>query len=130
MDENLEQLLSAFNANRIERVITGSYELFLHAQPDASAGTKPPISRFPSLPCMAHSLGPIASGAFLFLKAGTALVPFVPPCWDEYACYRMARCKVELTTGPCPFDTPHKTQSIATHCPARKLLDSYFRPVN
>jgi len=33
MDENLKQLLSAFNANRVKYVVIGGYAVFLHAQP-------------------------------------------------------------------------------------------------
>jgi Nucleotidyl transferase of unknown function (DUF2204) len=33
MDENLRQLLSAFNANHVKYVVIGGYAVFLHAQP-------------------------------------------------------------------------------------------------
>jgi len=33
MDENLKQLLSAFNANHVKYVVIGGYAVFLHAQP-------------------------------------------------------------------------------------------------
>ncbi len=33
MDENLKQLLSAFNANRVKYVVIGGYAVFVHAQP-------------------------------------------------------------------------------------------------
>ena len=33
MDENLKQLLSAFNANHVKYVIIGGYAVFVHAQP-------------------------------------------------------------------------------------------------
>ncbi len=33
MDENLKQLLSAFNANRVRYVVIGGYAVFVHAQP-------------------------------------------------------------------------------------------------
>lgn len=33
MDENLKQLLSAFNANHVRYVIIGGYAVFVHAQP-------------------------------------------------------------------------------------------------
>ena len=33
MDENLKQLLSAFNANRVKYVVIGGYAVFIHAQP-------------------------------------------------------------------------------------------------
>jgi hypothetical protein len=33
MDENLKQLLSAFNANHVKYVVIGGYAVFIHAQP-------------------------------------------------------------------------------------------------
>jgi hypothetical protein len=33
MDENLKQLLSAFNANHVKYVVIGGYAVFVHAQP-------------------------------------------------------------------------------------------------
>lgn len=33
MDENLKQLLSAFNENRVKYVVVGGYAVFVHAQP-------------------------------------------------------------------------------------------------
>jgi predicted nucleotidyltransferase len=33
MDENLRQLLSAFNDNRVKYVVVGGYAVFVHAQP-------------------------------------------------------------------------------------------------
>ena len=33
MDENLKQLLSAFNANHVRYVVIGGYAVFVHAQP-------------------------------------------------------------------------------------------------
>ncbi len=33
MDENLRQLLSAFNANHVRYVVIGGYAVFVHAQP-------------------------------------------------------------------------------------------------
>lgn len=33
MDENLKELLSAFNANHVKYVVIGGYAVFLHAQP-------------------------------------------------------------------------------------------------
>jgi hypothetical protein len=33
MDENLKELLSAFNANRVKYVVIGGYAVFVHAQP-------------------------------------------------------------------------------------------------
>jgi len=33
MDENLRQLLSAFNANHVKYVVIGGYAVFVHAQP-------------------------------------------------------------------------------------------------
>lgn len=33
MDENLRELLSAFNANRVKYVVVGGYAVFVHAQP-------------------------------------------------------------------------------------------------
>jgi hypothetical protein len=33
MDENLKQLLSVFNANRVKYVVIGGYAVFVHAQP-------------------------------------------------------------------------------------------------
>ncbi len=33
MDENLKQLLSAFNANNVKYVVIGGYAVFVHAQP-------------------------------------------------------------------------------------------------
>ena len=33
MDENLKELLSAFNANQVKYVVIGGYAVFLHAQP-------------------------------------------------------------------------------------------------
>ena len=33
MDENLRELLSAFNANHVKYVVIGAYAVFIHAQP-------------------------------------------------------------------------------------------------
>jgi len=33
MDDNLKELLSAFNANRVKYVVIGGYAVFVHAQP-------------------------------------------------------------------------------------------------